>query len=407
MDRTTIKSEVESLKDQMVEVLSSLVAYKAAPLHMGGTREFAKAEYIVKLLDEKGLTHISWYNSKDPRVPSGYRPNFVLTVNGKTDKKMWIISHLDDVSDRDFSYWHSDPFQLTQKGSKVYAAGVNDNGQAIVASLFGVFALNDLGIIPKYEVNLCFVSDRHTGSQHGIQYLVSRGLFSADDLILVPESGNVMGDFISLEEKDVLWLEFVVVGHSYHASTPEQGVNACRVANVLSLRLDDAFHKAFPEKNKSFIPPFSTMEPTKRKPNVEGVDIISGRETFYFDCRILPSVETEEVLKVAHAVCRKVSHEYGIEIECRVLKHDHHSYSTPDGSEIVTLLKDSIRDVLGFEPRIGGIGKGTCAAFLRRACIPVAVWAQKGDTSHKPNEYVIVEHIVNEAKVFALLMSGI
>jgi len=32
------------------------------------------------------------------------------------------------------------------------------------------------------------------------------------------------------------------------------------------------------------------------------------------------------------------------------------------------------------------------------------VWAQEADVAHMPNEYAVIEHIVNEAKVFAYMM---
>jgi succinyl-diaminopimelate desuccinylase len=59
---------------------------------------------------------------------------------------------------------------------------------------------------------------------------------------------------------------------------------------------------------------------------------------------------------------------------------------------------------LGVDPVVGGIGGGTCAAFFRSQGIPAAVWAQEVDTAHMPNEYAVIEHMTNEAKVFAHLM---
>ena len=47
-------------------------------------------------------------------------------------------------------------------------------------------------------------------------------------------------------------------------------------------------------------------------------------------------------------------------------------------------------------PKVGGVGGGTCGAYFRRAGIP----------AHMPNEYTKIEHLLNEAKVFALMMLG-
>ena len=57
-------------------------------------------------------------------------------------------------------------------------------------------------------------------------------------------------------------------------------------------------------------------------------------------------------------------------------------------------------------PKVGGVGGGTCAAFFRRSGVPAVVWCQEADCAHMPNEYAVIEHIINESKIFALMMCG-
>ncbi len=407
MDTAKIFSEVLSLKDEMVKVLSSLVSYPALAPQNGGEGELLKAEHLAWVLRKTGLSHITWYNSKDNRVSSGYRPSITVKIPGKTSRKMWIISHLDVVPEGDISLWDSNPFQAVVKEGNLYARGANDNGQELVASIFAVLALKNLGIIPQYEVHLCFAADEELGSEHGIQYLISKNLFSPDDLVLIPVGGNGRGDFVEVAEKGILWIEFNVTGKQCDGSMPHLGINACRVANILSVRLDEALHKAFPEKNELFNPPVSTIEPTRRSDNVGSVYIIPGKETFVYDCRILPSVKLDQVLDVVGYVCRRTGHEYSSEIGFKVLQRNDSSEPTSKESGIVIMLKNAISHFYGIEPCIGGTGGVTCAAFFRQAGIPAAVWAQKADVVHMPNEYAVIEHMVNEASVFALMMSGI
>ena len=73
---------------------------------------------------------------------------------------------------------------------------------------------------------------------------------------------------------------------------------------------------------------------------------------------------------------------------------------------MVRLLEGAVREVLAVEPTVGGVGGGTCAAFFRAAGIPAVVWGQEADVAHQPDEYTLVEHMVNEAQVFALMMGG-
>ena len=85
------------------------------------------------------------------------------------------------------------------------------------------------------------------------------------------------------------------------------------------------------------------------------------------------------------------------------------SRATPmvSDSNIVRLLRGSIREVLNVEPRPGGIGGGTFAALFRRKGIPAAVWQQEcAGVAHQPDEYTEIDYIVNNAKVFASMMLG-
>ena len=48
-----------------------------------------------------------------------------------------------------------------------------------------------------------------------------------------------------------------------------------------------------------------------------------------------------------------------------------------------------------------GIGGGTVAAFFRREGFNAAVWAKMDETAHQPNEYCIIDNMVDDAKVYA------
>jgi succinyl-diaminopimelate desuccinylase len=67
------------------------------------------------------------------------------------------------------------------------------------------------------------------------------------------------------------------------------------------------------------------------------------------------------------------------------------------------MLKEAIKKVRGIEPKVGGIGGGTCAAFFRKVDIPAVVWSTIDETAHQPNEYAKTENLLADAKVFAFL----
>jgi succinyl-diaminopimelate desuccinylase len=51
-----------------------------------------------------------------------------------------------------------------------------------------------------------------------------------------------------------------------------------------------------------------------------------------------------------------------------------------------------------------GIGGGTVGAYLRNAGMDSVVWSRMDDTAHQPNEYTLLDNILGDAKVMALLM---
>ncbi|MBR1486641.1 MAG: M20 family metallo-hydrolase, partial [Synergistaceae bacterium] len=306
----------------------------------------------------------------------------------------------------DRNSWTLDPFKPEVRGSRLYGRGVSDNGMCLVSSLFALKALLSSGLEPEYTVSLAFVCDEEMGSHFGLEPLLERNLYRSDDLVIAPDSGNDAGDFIEIAEKADLKLKFTVLGKQVHAALPHTGLNACRAANILAYEIDEALHKAFPDEDKTFDPPFSTFEPTRRFANVPNTNTVPGREVFEFDCRILPSVSLDEVLKIVNEISREVEKKTGAKIEISVSRSDAATPTSPD-SDIAKLLIKSVREVLNLEPKTGGIGGGTFAALFRRKGIPAVVWSQECDgVAHQPDEFTEIKYLVNNAKVFALMMNG-
>jgi succinyl-diaminopimelate desuccinylase len=397
---------IDSQLDNMTETLSSLVAIPAISPQDGGVGEYDKVQRLLEVLKEMGFGEPEIYNAPDPSAKNGVRPNVVVRIKGRTEKRLWFVAHIDVVPEGDRSLWETDPFKAVIKDGRIYGRGVNDNGQELISSLFAAYALKELGIEPEYEVCLCFVADEEVGSKYGIRYLIEKGLFSKDDLVCVPDMGSEDGSFIEIAEKSIAWFEFTAEGEQVHASLPNQGNNACRAANWFSVSLDEALHDAFPESDELFDPPFSTFEPTRRQKNVANVNTVPGREVFCFDCRVLPHVNLDEVEKIVDAEVKKAEERFGISMEYNLLQREQAPDPTPADSEAVKLLLACLPEVLPAEPKVGGVGGGTCAAYFRRAGIPAVVWGQESDTAHMPNEYTELTHLTNEAKVFALMMCG-
>ncbi len=392
-------SRLEGLRGEMVSSILGLIPLKGIGPENGGDGELRKAEYLQRLMEGMGFD-VERVDSGDARVPSGIRPNLVVRYPGRMSRSVWVVSHMDVVPPG--SGWETEPFSPTIREGRIYGRGTEDNGQAVISSIYALRAMRDLGLKPEYGLNLAIVSDEETGSEHGVKYLLSQGVFSSDDMALVPDAGNSEGTMIEVAEKGILWLRLRVKGKQAHASTPQKGINASRIAMKLALALDDLLHSRFGEEDRLFDPPRSTFEPTRREPNVENVNTVPGVDVSYFDCRVLPRYELDDVLSTAEALCN-IFRGYGVEVELQVIERSEPSFTDPN-SEVVERLRRAIKLLRGKDAFPKGIGGGTCASHLRRAGIEAAVWMTTEETAHQPNEYCVIDNIVEDAKVMAALV---
>lgn len=66
-------------------------------------------------------------------------------------------------------------------------------------------------------------------------------------------------------------------------------------------------------------------------------------------------------------------------------------------------LSDAVESVTGRAPRAVGVGGATCANFFRQKGYDAYVWQTGGGTLHAPNEYVEIDNLLTDTKVFATL----
>lgn len=405
MKSQNIFSETEKLKDEMTQTLMELIRIPAISPENGGEGELKKAEKLTQILKTVGFDKIERYDAEDKRVPSGKRPNIVAYYYGEnTSEKLWIISHLDIVPAGGESLWTiTKPFQPIVKNGRVYGRGSEDNMQPMVSSIFAVKALKNLGVKPKRNIALAFVADEEQGSTYGIQHLIKQGLFKKADLIVVPDSGNENGSFIEIAEKGAIWFRIRTTGKQAHASRPHTGLNAHRIGMEYAVALDKLLHEKYSKKDEYFDPPESTIEPTKKDKNVDAVNILPGEDITYFDCRILPSYDLDKVLNDIQTLATEFEKKTGARIKIEIVSKSVAPKPTDANAKIVLMLKEAIKETRGIEPKAGGIGGGTCAAFFRAIGAPAVVWCTIDEMAHQPDEYAKIDNMVNDAKVFALL----
>lgn len=382
-------------RDFILELAERIIPVQAISPESGGDGESKRADLLLKILSEMGFDGAQRYDITDHH---GVVRSSLILKEGNRDRTLWIIAHIDTVPVGNRAAWTYEPFSPTVKGDRIYGRGTSDDGQAIFLSLLLLKKLRKADL--KLNLGIALVADEEVGSKYGIQFLLEKNLFSKKDLILVPDAGTSEGTEIEIAEKSILWVKFKVSGKQYHASQPFMAINANREAMKFFLKLDENLHEKFKLENPIFSPPYSTFEPTKREKNVDNVNTIPGTEVQYYDCRVLPKYDLDLVIDQIDTTIRDFQKTSKAKITYELFQKEQAPLPTHESAEIVTRLKEAIREVKNKEPGIVGIGGGTCAAYFRRKGYDAAVWCTtQPEVAHQADEYVVIPDILGDLEI--------
>jgi succinyl-diaminopimelate desuccinylase len=393
---------IEEYRDYIIDLYKKFIPVKSIGPENNGGGEWERAKILYNIVRDL-FDEIKIIEAPDERIKEKSRPNIIAIKYGKNrEKTFWIIAHIDTVPEGSLNLWKYDPFNVTIEGNKIYGRGVLDNGNGIVLGILLAKYFKDNNILPKYNYGLILASDEETGSKYGLKYILEKepDLFKKDDWILVPDAGSSDGLDIEVAEKGILWIKFKVIGKQAHASTPDLGINSTKLGSILILQLYDSLHEKYDKENKLFNPSKSTFEPTKVEKNVDNVNTIPGEFTFYYDCRILPDYNLDEVYQTIEYICKEFERNYNCKIDIEIVNKDYPSIlENIDNNEFLNKLKEAIKKYKNNEPRLVGIGGGTYAKYLREKGLNSIVWSTYNESAHMPNEYININDIINDAKI--------
>jgi succinyl-diaminopimelate desuccinylase len=407
-----IFSFIDNSAGLAIELETALTRLPAISPDSGGEGELDKCLFLESWLRAQGIDQLERYDAPDSRAKGGVRPNLVATLPGRADaSRLWIISHIDVVPPGEASLWTNDPWTVVQRdggdvrGLRLTGRGVEDNQQGLVSSVLAALSLTRQGIVPAHTVKLLFAADEENGSLYGVDWLIKNvdGLFHGGDMALIPDGGDPRGETIEIAEKNLVWIRFNTTGAQAHGSRPDQGANAHLAGAELAVRLHGELSQKFSDHDPLFEPDYSTFQPTKKEANVPNINTIPGDDVFYMDMRILPRYSIASVLAEIDRVKAEVEAKHRVAISY-TLPQRQESRPTPADAPLATLLSKIVKEVYQVETRPIGIGGGTVGACLRNAGIDSVVWSRMDDTAHQPDEYALLDNILGDARVMALLM---
>lgn len=385
-------------REEMLKLFSRMIEINAVNPSGGGKGEEERANFLKSEI-------LSW--SRDIRFEEYVaeadglkRPNLIFHLDRGRENTIWFVAHMDTVSEGDIALWKYPPFKATIEGDRIYGRGTCDNGQGLLSSLIVLKYFLDHPAEMKNNVGVILVADEEAGSKYGIRYVLEKKKFRKGDKFIVPDFGTPDGSQVEVAEKGIFWLKTTVIGQQCHGSTPDKGKNAHRLARVLEGRLDTALHRTFNHNDTLFSVPYSTFEPTKVDPGTTSINIIPGKESFYFDMRIIPEYSTDQVYDEIKKVVDEFRKEFGVEVMLEPVQKDDPSFNSKESKDFVERFVASVKKLRGINVKSIGIGGGTCGAFFRRMGYDTIVWGTLDEVEHMPNEYAKISNIFGDAEVF-------
>lgn len=279
-----------------VTVLTDLVGFNT----VSSNSNLDLMRYVTALLAERGITAALLLDD------SGRKANLFARIGPDRPNGVVLSGHTDVVPVTD-QPWTSDPFVLTQRGSRLYGRGSADM-KSFIACCLAALDFNEINAL-KRPVHLAFSYDEEVGCL-GAPPLIDhiRATIAMPAVVIVGEPSlmRIMGS-----HKSVNIYKVKVTGVPAHSSLAHLGLSANALAiRLMSLLLRIADGLMAEEMcNADFQPPFSTLTIGMMQGGT-AANILAAEASFLFDLRSLPEHDAEEVLRPFLAEIDRIRHEY-------------------------------------------------------------------------------------------------
>lgn len=361
-----ILNQVEKLKDEMVESIRRLVRIdsvegEAEPDAPFGRGVRTALDTALELAGQMG------FRTADLDHYIGY------AEYGEGEDYVCAIGHLDVVPPGDG--WKQPPFSGWLENGVIYSRGVLDNKGPVLACLYGLYALKQLGWQPKHRVRVIFGCDEETGFED-LKYYLSKEQppvygFTPDCKypVVYGERGRaVVRISAGGSTEDALAALFAMV--------TEYFIGAKNTGDRLGI---DYSH-----------PEYGVMEMRGYKLALE-----NGIPYFEVSFRYPAGCRFEEVLEKIR------SHGNGLSVR---LVSNYEPVAFEKDSPMVQALQECYEQVTGLDGTPVTTTGGTYAKAMP-GIVPFgpSFPGQKG-IGHNPNEWMTVEDLVQNARIYALAL---
>ena len=404
--------EVETIADEMIAFLRGLV--QIPTVNPPGKEYLAGAEFIGARLKEFGyqVQYVA-AEGRPEHTRAHPRVNVIGSMAGsKARPLVHFNGHFDVVPVG--KGWTVDAFAGLVRDGKLYGRGTADQKAGIAAAIHAGEAIRRSGVKLLGTLEQSGTVDEESGGFAGVAWLAECGLIHKDrtDFVIITEPSNV--DRVCIGHRGVYWFKVIQHGRIGHGSMPHLGVNA---ADHLADVIHEINHTLKPRIAKR-ITNMPVEPPGSRRPSININAVFGGqpeegtqtpcvidRAGAIFDRRFLAEEPLEEVQREIHELLealRRAQPAFQYSLEDLMVVHP---TQTDPSSILVRTVSQSIEEVLGKKaPLIASPGTYDQKHVTRIGHVKDCIAYGPGilDLAHQPDEYVVIEDLVNSAKVMAL-----
>jgi succinyl-diaminopimelate desuccinylase len=406
---------VEKKQDRIAELLCELIHIPTV-VPPGDNYE-AFVDFIEPLFNKLGCTteRVIIPDELVKQIPlplQGPRVNLVATKDYGKKEDVTIYAHMDVVSIDE--KWSMDPFEGIIKDGKVYGRGATDMKSGIASIIIAIEVLNELKLIPHFNIVCTLCTDEEIGIYPGIYHLAKEGYIKGH--VINTELGGQVPLVLTAAAGDV---DFVIrtKGRSAHSGLNFLGVNA--IEEMIPILNELMKLKGEVEQRKSevdSIPIFKALgAPSDKMTPMFNLSIIHGGTKANIvpsECEVLvnrryiPEENVNEVIKeIREAVTRGKKRSKALEVEIEEMRN-YPAFKTKLGSSHLKKMADALKAVHGYKDQdilFAGISGSTDMGFVEQVIdtidiVGLGAISFDAITAHAADEFVHISALVNMTK---------
>jgi succinyl-diaminopimelate desuccinylase len=392
-----IMAWLRTRQDEMAAALAELVSVPTE--NPPGKNYRACADILEKQLRQRGLS-CDRVMSEISRDRCASAPECLLASYGHGQRVLYFHGHYDVVPAQS-----SDQFRPVRKDHFLFGRGSCDMKGGIVAMLYAIAALKELGAELDGRIGLTLVPDEETGGARGTAWLTDNGLLGCDGIgMLLPEptSGVVWN-----ANRGAITLRVRVFGKSAHVGLQHQGENAfermCRVIEKLQ------------ELKREVEPRTTSLNMGSASVQARNSILMLGGESgggtnfnvvpaecwFTVDRRINPEEDLATEKARLLGVLERCKH-HGIPLDWEILQQGA-SVSCGEDDPLAKALARNIQLITRQAPRFEMCPGLLEIRFYAARNIPAYAYGPGLlSVAHGPDEYVDLRKVIDVAAIYAL-----